>query len=85
MDNRYFSYGCPAIWSDARGLTNYTDKRVLDQFIRSVNQIYSAQDYKNFLQMNGDTIMNRERALLHKMNTCEVYGNCIPISKSTGN
>lgn len=85
MDNRYFKYGCPALMQDARFITNYMDKRVFDQYIRNVNNINSAQDYKNFLQANTNTIINREQEYLLKTNTCAVHGLCVPLSNSAVN
>jgi hypothetical protein len=78
MDNRYYKYGCPGINIDSRNLTNYYSFRSFEQFIRTTNNLNSAQDYKNFLQMNGETIMNRENAYIVKNNTCGVGGRCNP-------
>jgi hypothetical protein len=78
MDNRYYKYGCPGINIDSRNLTNYYSNRSFEQFIRSTNNIDSAQDYKNFLQMNAGTIMERENAYIVKNNTCNVNGRCNP-------
>ena len=80
MDNRYFHYKCPPLMQDARFITNYTKNSTFEQFIRNVNQIESAQEYKQFLQENGDTIINRERAYLENINTCAVHGKCVPLS-----
>jgi hypothetical protein len=80
MDNRYFSYKCPPLMQDGRFITNYMESRVFEQYIRNVNKIDSAQNYKLFLQMNGDTIINRERAYLESVNTCSVQGQCVPLS-----
>lgn len=82
MDNRYFIHGCPALMQDARFITNYTDSRVFDQFIRNVNKISSAQEYKKFLQENTEELINREREYLMKTNHCNVDGKCLPISNS---
>jgi len=79
-DNRYFSYNCPALMEDGRFVTNYTRQRVFDQYIRGINNINSAQDYKNFLQINGDTIINRERAYNDDKNMCKMEQNCNPVS-----
>lgn len=79
-DNRYFSYNCPALMQDGRFITNYTRLRVFDQYIRTINKIESAQDYKDFLQMNGDTIINRERAYNDNENLCKIDSRCVPIS-----
>lgn len=80
MDNRYFKYSCPPLMQDGRFITNYTQSRSFEQYIRNVNNIDSAQDYKLFLQTNGDTIMNRERAYIETINTCKLSGTCMPIS-----
>ena len=79
-DNRYFSYNCPALMQDARFITNYTRQRVVDQYIRTVNNLESAQDYKDFLQTNGDVIINRERSYNDENNLCKNDGKCMPVS-----
>jgi hypothetical protein len=79
-NNRYFSYNCPEIMHDGRFIVNYTRQRVVDQYIRGVNNINSAQEYKDFLQNNGDTIINRERAYNDDNNMCKLDGKCMPIS-----
>ena len=76
MDNRYYKFGCPALMSDGRFLTSYVDSDVLNQYIRHVNKLDSANDFRIFLQKNGDSIINRERAYLIKKNTCGVHGTC---------
>ena len=80
MDNRYFKYGCPPLMSDARFITNYLPNRTFEQYIRNINSIDSAQNYREFLQTNGDVIMNREREYTQKTNTCSVHGTCAAIS-----
>ena len=79
MDNRYFNYGCPALMQDGRFLTNYVRARIFDHSIRNINSINSAQDFKVFLQKNGDTILNNERAKLNELYTCPVDGKCVPL------
>jgi hypothetical protein len=80
MDNKYFQYKCPPLMQDGRFITNYVKNSTFEQFIRNVNQIDSAQDYKHFLQQNGDTIINRERAYINSINTCPINGKCVPIN-----
>lgn len=80
MDNRYFKYNCPAIWSNSRNLTNYYENRIFEQFIRNTNKIQSAQEYRHFLQNNAEIIMTRENDYLVKNNTCSVDGKCVPIN-----
>lgn len=84
MDNQYFKYGCPPLMQDARFITNYMESRVFEQYIRNVNKIDSAHEYKNFLQLNGDVIMNRERAYQQQINTCDINGKCVPLSGISG-
>lgn len=76
MDNRYYKYGCPPLMSDGRFLTSYVDSDVVNQYIRHVNKIKTSNDFRMFLQKNGDTIINRERAHLIKKNTCAIDGAC---------
>ena len=76
MDNRYVKYGCPALMQDGRFITNYLPNRTIEQYIRAINNVDSAQDYRLFLQQNGDVIMNREREYMLKQNTCQVNGIC---------
>ena len=80
MDNRYWSQGCPALMQDGRFISNYVRSNVFDQFVRNVNEIKSAHDYRLFLQQNGDSILNKERAYLVKNNTCNINGKCVPLS-----
>jgi len=84
MDNRYFKNGCPPLMQDGRFVTNYLESRVFEQYVRNVNNIGSAQEYKRFLQVHGDTIINRERAYQEKINTCSVHGKCVPLSGLPG-
>ena len=82
MDNRYYKHGCPALMQDKRFLTNYIRGRVFDQTIRNINTIDSSQDYKLFLQQNADIIINRERAKLNELYTCNIDGKCVPLSNN---
>jgi hypothetical protein len=70
---------------DGRFITNYLDNSIFEQYIRNVNNINSAQDYKRFLQDNGNTIINRERAYLESINTCAVHGKCMSITDKITN
>ena len=77
MDNRYYTYGCPAIMQDSRFITNYIRGRVFDQMIRQCNLIKSSQDYKLFLQQYGNLLITKEREQLLKNFTCNVNGQCV--------
>ena len=80
MDNRYFNYKCPALMQDARFITNYMESRIFEQQIRNINNIDSAQNFKQFLQQNAETIMNKERTYLESINKCCVNGACLPLA-----
>ena len=79
MDNRYFKNGCPPLMQDGRFITNYFDKRVLDQQIRQLNNINNSYNYKSFLQNNAEQIINNDRNVHNQIYTCNT--NCqTPIS-----
>ena len=83
MDNRYWSNGCPALMQDGRFITNYVRPNIIDQIIKNENNISSSHDYRLFLQKNGDSIINKERELLLKNNTCNVNGKCLNLSNNS--
>ena len=85
MDNRYWSNGCPPLMSDGRFLTNHVRFNVVDQFIRNMNELPNNHEYRHFLQKNGDEILNKERQVLTKNNTCAVNGKCVPVSGKATN
>lgn len=80
MDNRYFKNNCPPLMQDGRFMTSYIESRVLEQFIRNVNNLQSAQDYKIFLQNNAETIMEREKTYAENTSRCSINGQCVPLS-----
>ena len=80
MDNRYYKHGCPALMSDSRFITSWVDSDVVNQYIRHVNKIKSSNDFRMFLQKNGEQIINKERAFLVNKNTCNVNGKCAKLS-----
>jgi hypothetical protein len=81
MDNRYFEYGCPPLMNDGRFLTNYVRSSIFDQNIRNINNIKSSNEFRHFLQNNGDAIMNNVKGYLRENNTCTVEGRCLPKHK----
>ena len=76
MDNRYHKQGCPALMADSRFITSWVDSDVVNQYIRHVNKIKSSNDFRMFLQKNGEQIINKERAFIINKNTCDVNGKC---------
>jgi len=80
MDNRYWSNGCPPLMQDGRFISNYVRFNVVDQYVRMLNNIESVHDYRAFLQSKGNDIVKLERESLIKNNTCDVNGQCLPLS-----
>ena len=84
MDNRYYKYNCPPIMNDGRFISSYVRSRVFDQYIRSSNNVDSAQNYRHFLQNNADQIINNTKAYLRENNICKIEGKCLPVSIPSG-
>jgi hypothetical protein len=80
MDNRYYSYDCPPLMNDGRFISNYVRSSLFDQYIRNTNNLDSSQDFKDFLQKNGSTILNNIKSYYRKENSCSIGGKCLPIS-----
>jgi hypothetical protein len=81
MDNRYFTSSCPAKMSDGRFITTYSQGRDIDQRIRLMNKITSSHEYRQFLQKNGDTLIDRERLYTLSKFSCNTQDNkCYPLS-----
>lgn len=83
MDNRYYNYNCPALMNDGRFINNYVRSSTFDQYVRNVNNINSANEYRHYLQNNGHEIINNIKGYLHQNNTCSVQGKCLPMSGPT--
>ena len=66
--------------SDGRFISSYVRSSVFDQYIKNMNNINSAQNYKHFLQNNGDQIINNAKAYLRENNICKIEGKCLPMS-----
>lgn len=58
MDN--FFQNSPAIMSDGRSFTDYTDDTRRNEKIKMMNNIKRDDDYRLFLQKNGQELMDRE-------------------------
>lgn len=85
MDNRYYKYNCPPLMNDGRFLTSYVRSRVFDQYVRNINGVQTSQEYRHFLQNNGDQILNNLKGYLRESNTCKIEGKCLPMSGPNGN
>ena len=83
MDNRYYNYNCPPLMNDGRFISSYIRSSTFDQYIRNVNNIENATQYRHYLQNNGNEIINNIKAYLRQNNTCSVEGKCLPMSGPT--
>ena len=72
MDNRFWPLSCPAKMADGRHSTNYMNPRVFNQKIRSINELGSSHEYRQFLQNNANKIMENERKYIDENFKCEV-------------
>lgn len=82
MDNRFFSYESPAKMQDGRFITNYLNNNFRDQSIRKLNNITSAHEYRHFLQLNGQVIIDREKEYNELTNKGREKGRCVLLSQN---
>ena len=76
MDN-YFK-DCPPKMDDGRYLTDFRPTSIREQFIKSINGIVRDDEYRNFLQKNGESIIDREWSALRKTQSCHT-NECVHI------
>jgi len=60
MTDNFFK-GCPAVMEDARFLTDYQTSDRRNEYIKYINDIVRDDQYRLFLQLNGEAIIKRER------------------------
>lgn len=72
MDNRFWPYGCPAKMADGRFTTNYQNARVFNENIKQLNNIKTSCEYRQYLQNNGQKLINNENKFLQKCWVCQV-------------
>lgn len=75
-NNTFFRDGCPALMSDGRFITSYTPSNELTENIRHINGIENTNQFREFLQTNGNRLMNKEREYLWESNTCAPKTAC---------
>ena len=61
---------CPAKMNDGRLHTNYMLNSSLVSYIKEVNGIKNDTEFRHFLQKNGNTIIEKERAFLEGNKKC---------------
>ena len=69
-NNVYFKDGCPALMADGRFITYYNSSNELTETMRKTNGFQSANQFRTFMQTNGDLFMATEREFQVKNNTC---------------
>ena len=82
MDNRYYNYNCPPLMNDGRFISNYIRSSTYDQYIKNINKIQSAHDYRHYLQNNGEQIIDKIKTELRENNSCGVDGRCLPMNNN---
>lgn len=75
-NNVYYKDGCPAIMSDGRFITYYNSTNELTEKMRKVNGIKSPNEFRIFMQNNGQLFMDAERAYIERENTCNPTTAC---------
>lgn len=75
-NNVYHKDGCPAIMSDGRFITYYNSTNELTETMRKLNGIKNPNEFRIFLQKNGDKFMAAERDYITKENTCTPTTAC---------
>jgi hypothetical protein len=68
MDNYYKN--CPPKMDDGRFTTNYKTSSSYNEYIKYVNGITRDDDYRLFLQLNADKIMDNDWLKLRRDDSC---------------
>ena len=68
MDNYYSN--CPPRMDDARFTTNYKLDSAINEYIKYMNGITRDDDYRLFLQLNADKLMDSEWLYLRRNDSC---------------
>lgn len=74
-DNKHFD--CPPRMDDGRHFTDYRPSCHREDLLKADNQISNSFNYRQFLQHNGKTIMDKSRAIACQKNgcrPCDAYG-----------
>ena len=68
--NAHYQDGCPALMSDGRFITYQNSTNELTETMRKLNGIRSPNEFRTFMQNNGDAFTNAERKYIEQENTC---------------
>ena len=75
-NNVYYKEGCPALMEDGRFITYYNSTNELTNAMQKLNNFRSANQFRTFMQNNGDLFMNIERRYQIAKNTCSPDTAC---------
>lgn len=75
-NNVYYSDGCPALMADGRFITYHNSTNELTEAMRKLNGFKNPNQFRSFMQKNGDLFMNAERAYVQSQNTCSPNVAC---------
>ena len=67
-DNKYFN--CPPRMSDGRHFTDYRPNCHVNDMVKTDNNISNSFQYRQFLQQNGEQLMNKHREIVCEKNNC---------------
>jgi len=75
-NNVYYKDDCPALMNDGRFITYYNSSNELTEAMRKMNGFRSANQFRTFMQNNGELFMAAERKYIIDKNTCEPHTAC---------
>jgi hypothetical protein len=75
-NNVYFRQGCPALMEDGRFITNYRPSNELTDEMQKANGFRSSNQFRTFMQNNGNEFMDTEREYVVKHNSCAPTSSC---------
>jgi ribosomal protein L37AE/L43A len=75
-NNVYHQDGCPAIMSDGRFITYYNSTNELTEAMRKLNGIKSSNEFRTFMQKNGNLFREADRNNAIREYTCSPTTAC---------
>lgn len=70
MDNRFGKHNCPARMNDPRIFTTFVRNSEMIEQIKYYNKLSNSSEFRNFLQNNGQRIINNNTISVIKKTTC---------------
>ena len=69
-NNAFYKDGCPALMSDGRFITYHNSSNELTENMRKVNNFKNPNEFRRYMQNNGDLFRTAERDFIEKQNSC---------------